>query len=85
MLLDLILTFLNSCQRPHHIEADLTRNLHAFGKQGYFKEDLDLLIKWCDGLLELNAKIEKGFKKDELKKMKGYKNHSLYLDLITVV
>ena len=39
-LFDLTVTFLNSCQRPQHIEAEFTRNIHAFGREGYFPADV---------------------------------------------
>lgn len=50
MLIDLIVTFLASGQRPHHIEADINRNLHAFGKQGFFLGDIQILQRWCSSL-----------------------------------
>jgi hypothetical protein len=37
MLFDMIAMFLLSGQRPHHIEADICRNLHAFSRDGHFQ------------------------------------------------
>ena len=39
-LFDMIMMFINTGQRPHHIEAEISRNLHAFGKEGLFSSDL---------------------------------------------
>jgi hypothetical protein len=46
-LLDMIMMFLNTSLRPHHIEAEISRNFHAFGKEGLFAKDLEILENWC--------------------------------------
>ena len=44
---DMIPMFIMTGQRPHHIEADICRNLHAFSKDGHFNEDIMILRNWC--------------------------------------
>lgn len=34
-LMELLVTFMKTCHRPHHIEADVVRPFYAFGKEGY--------------------------------------------------
>ncbi len=44
--------------RPHHIEIDLMRNLHSFGRDGFFHKDIVILENWCKALLAVNKNIE---------------------------
>ena len=39
-LLEMIMMFLSSSQRPHDIEAEIATKFHAFGKEGIFQSDL---------------------------------------------
>ncbi len=83
--------FILSGPRPHHIEADITRNLHAFTKEGHFEEDLTILSNWCKCLLEIDKQIDDHFQlrldshRDKYSAIKGAKNVTLFLDLIRVV
>lgn len=53
-LFDLIGTFLISCHRPKHIEADTLKNIIAFGKSGFLKEDLQTLNNWSDCIIQIS-------------------------------
>lgn len=56
-LFDLLISFLQSCSRPQHIEADINRNIHAFGKEGMFKEDVEALRNWAEALCSYKDKL----------------------------
>jgi hypothetical protein len=60
-LLDMLIMFCVAGARPHHIEIDLFRNLHAFGRDGFFNTDIVILENWCRSLLEVNKAIEQSF------------------------
>ena len=88
---DMISMFILSGPRPHHIEADISRNLHAFGIDGHFAEDIQILSNWCKCLLEVEKHIETHYKlsctvqREKFSALKGAKNVNLFLDLIRVV
>ncbi|CDW73152.1 UNKNOWN [Stylonychia lemnae] len=82
---DLIQTFLSSCQRPQHIEADINRNVHSFGIEGFFKNDIGKLTNWTQALLDADEKIKKVVGQGELLSQKGAQNVRLFEQLIAVV
>jgi len=88
---DMIAMFILTGPRPHHIEADISRNLHAFGIDGHFPEDIQILTNWCKCLLEIERHMETHFKlsctvhREKFSALKGAKNVNLFLDLIRVV
>lgn len=87
---DMISMFIMCGQRPHHIEADLSRNLHAFGHEGHYPRDLEILSNWCEALMAVDKNLEKHFKlslrgnREAFSQEKGAKNVNLFLDLIRV-
>ena len=70
-ILDLIITFIMSCHRPEHIEADILRRLYAFGLKGFFVDDIEIVKGWCDCLMIVENKLSKHPK---IMKMKSGKN-----------
>jgi hypothetical protein len=58
---DMISMFIMCGQRPHHIEGDITRNLHAFGIEGHFAKDIEILSNWCEALIGIDQNLEKHF------------------------
>ena len=90
-LLEMIMMFLNSTLRPHHIEAEISRNFHAFGKEGIFQSDLQILENWCQSIIKIDENTEAIFKISEqsqrkaLEKVVGDKNLSYFLDLVRLV
>lgn len=60
-MLDMLILFLTAGQRPQHIEADIFRNLHAFGLEGFFNQDLEILEAWCQVILHIDQKVELHF------------------------
>ena len=57
-LLDMLIMFCVAGSRPQHIEIDLFRNLHAFGKDGFFHSDLEIMENWCRNLIQVNTNLE---------------------------
>lgn len=57
-LFDMISMFIMCGQRPHHIEADISRNIHAFGIDGHFPKDLEILSNWCEALITIDQHLE---------------------------
>eukprot|EP00347_Sterkiella_histriomuscorum_P012748 403367374 len=83
-LFDLISTFLLAGSRPQHIEADLNRNLHAFGKEGFFESDLAALTNWSECLLKSDDKFMRVIGKAKLLEQKGAESVRVYDQLIKV-
>jgi len=57
-LLDMLIMFCVAGSRPQHIEIDLFRNLHAFGRDGFFHADLIIMENWSNALLEVHKNLE---------------------------
>ena len=64
-LLEMIMMFLSSSQRPQHIEAEISRNFHAFGKEGLFQSDLQILENWCQSIIKIDENTEAVYKISE--------------------
>ncbi len=60
-VLDMLILFTTAGTRPQHIEADVSRNLHAFGREGFFPSDLEILEAWCQALIHIDAQVESHF------------------------
>ncbi len=69
-LLEMIMMFLSSSQRPHHIEEVISRNVHAFGKEGVFQGDLEILENWCQSIMKIHENVEAVYKISEEKARK---------------
>jgi hypothetical protein len=56
MLFELLNTFIGS-HRPEHIDGDITKNIYAFGKAGFFKNDLLVLDRWASAIMNFGDKL----------------------------
>jgi len=57
-LFDMLIMFCVAGSRPQHIEIDVFRNLHAFGRDGFFPADLEIMENWCQALLDVHKNLE---------------------------
>ena len=81
-LFDMITTFIFVGQRPQHIEADINRNLHAFGKEGFFEADLQALLNWSECLCYYNQKLRALMSEEKLAEIKDPEGLRLFKQLI---
>jgi hypothetical protein len=76
-IFDAIISILDTAMPPHHIDAETTRNISLFGVNGFFAEDCELLVKWADFILHINATISNGLEQS-LKQSRGSANMRLF-------